>query len=143
MVIINYDWCVSTRASHHCDCFDPRGSTLKLIAIIAPMPTKILFILYLSGAVVLEIVADIFLKQWTIANKLPTLLIGLVIYALGTLLWALALRHQNLANAIVVFTIFNLIAVVLVGVYYFGEQISLTNKLGILLGIVSMILLEL
>lgn len=95
------------------------------------MPTKILFILYLSGAIVLEVVADVFLKQWTIANKLPTLLIGLAIYAIGTLLWALALRHQNLANAIVVFTIFNLIAVVLVGVYYFGEQLSFTNKLGI------------
>ncbi len=107
------------------------------------MPAKLLFILYLSGAVALEIVADIFLKQWSIANKLSTLLIGLVIYALGTLLWALALRHQNLANAIAVFTVFNLIAVVLVGMYYFGEQLSVTNKLGILLGIVSMVLLEL
>ena len=48
-----------------------------------------------------------------------------------------------MSKAITVFFVLNMILVVLAGVLIFGEEISLINKLGILLGIISLILVEL
>jgi len=67
----------------------------------------------------------------------------LAVYFIGTIFWAFSLRYDYLSKAISVFTILNLIVVVLVGVLYFNEQLSFVNKIGIVLGIASILLIEL
>jgi len=49
---------------------------------------------------------------------------------------------KYLSKAISVFTVLNFIIIVLIGVLYFREDLSLINKIGIALGILSVIFLE-
>lgn len=103
---------------------------------------KLIFFILILLATFLEIIADILLKRWTIQSKNILFIIGLVIYFIGTLFWAFSLKYENLSSAISIFTILNLIVIVLVGILVFGEELSLINKIGIALGIVSIILIE-
>ncbi len=104
---------------------------------------KVVFFALILGATALEVIGDIFFKKWVIENNNIILIFGFVIYFIGTILWAFSLRYEYLSKAISVLTILNLIAVVLVGVLYFKEDLTLLNKIGIALGIISVTLIEL
>ena len=106
------------------------------------MNPKLVALLLILIAVIIESVADILLKKWSIQNKNILLIIGLGIYFIGTLFWAFSLKYDYLSKAISMFTILNLIIIILVGVLFFKENISLINKVGIGLGIISVILME-
>jgi len=101
------------------------------------------FLLLIAVAVVFEIVADVLLKRWAIANRWPILAVGLFLYFVGTVFWAFSLRYEHLSRAIVVFTVVNLVVITFVGVLLFQEKLTLWNKIGIGLGTVSVLLLEL
>ena len=111
------------------------------------MPTaytlKLTFWLLVVVAVMFEVVADILFKKWSMGNKNILLAIGLTIYIVGTIFWAVSLKYEYLSKAIAVFTILNLIILVLAGIILFKENLSLVNKIGIILGILSIILIEL
>lgn len=77
------------------------------------------------------------------SGKNILLILGFVIYAFGTIIWAFSLRYGFLSKAISILTLLNLIAVVFVGVLYFNESLSFTNKIGIAFGIISVVLIEL
>lgn len=105
--------------------------------------SKYLFLLLVTLAVALEVIADVLFKKWAIENKNYLLTVGLAIYMVGTAFWAYSLRYEYLSKAISVFAVLNLIILVLVGVLFFKEDLSTTNKIGVILGIVSVILIEL
>lgn len=107
------------------------------------MNPKLLFFGLIIVAVILEIAADIMFKKWAIDNKSYVLAVGLFVYCIGTILWAFSLRYEHLSTAISIFTIVNLIVIVLVGMLYFKEDLSLINKIGIGVGVLAVILLEL
>lgn len=104
---------------------------------------KYVFYALILIAVALEIFADILFKKWSIGSRTAFLAVGLAIYFIGTVFWAYSLKYEQLSTAIVIFTVLNLVIISLVGVLYFGEKLSLANKIGIGLGIVSVILVEL
>ncbi len=106
------------------------------------MVSKFIFFGLISLAVALEVTGDIFFKKWSLGTKNILLYVGLLVYFIGTIFWAISLKYEYLARAISVFTILNLIIIVLVGVLYFKEDLSLINKIGIGLGILSVILIE-
>lgn len=103
---------------------------------------RIIFFGLIFFAVTLEVLADILFKKWSIENKNLLLFIGLLLYIAGTIIWAFSLRYGFLSKAISVFAVLNLILVVGVGVIYFKEDLTLLNKIGIGLGILSVILVE-
>ncbi len=104
--------------------------------------TKIIFLLLIALAVGLEIAADIFFKFWAEQNKNLLLGVGLLLYFIGTVFWAFSLRQEYLSRAISVFTILNLVVISLVGMFYFQEDLSLINKIGLGVGVLSVILIE-
>lgn len=106
------------------------------------LAVKSIFFGLIGLAVVLEVISDILFKKWAIDGKNILLYLGLLIYCAGTIFWAVSLKHEYLSKAVSVFTILNLIIVVIVGVLYFQENLSLANKIGIGLGILSVILIE-
>lgn len=106
------------------------------------MSTKILFWGCMLLGVGLEIVGDIFFKKWAVGNKTILLWIGFTIYLVGTLFWAYSLKYEMLSKAISIFTILNLVILSLVGMIFFKENISVVGKIGILLGIISILLIE-
>ncbi len=107
------------------------------------MPTRITFLIFIALAVAFEVVADVLFKKWALENRGVLLAVGLALYFVGTIFWAVSLRHDLLSRAVTVFTVVNLLAVVLVGVLVFGEELSLAQKIGVGLGVFSILLLEL
>lgn len=106
------------------------------------MDLKIIFFILIVVASVLEVIADLFLKKWSMNSRNVLFIIGVVIYFIATIFWAFSLKYELMSRAITVFFVLNMILVVLAGVLIFGEKISLINKLGILLGIISLVLVE-
>lgn len=106
------------------------------------MNFKALFFILIAMSVVFEVFADILFKKWAIGNKFYFLIIGLGIYFIGTVVWAFSLKYELLSKAVSIFTIANLIILVLAGVLVFNESLSFINKIGIALGILSVILIE-
>lgn len=106
------------------------------------LTVKMTFLVLISAAAILEAVGDSILKKWAIDGKQIFFILGLIIYFAATLVWAFSLKYEFLSKAISIVTILNLIIVVLVGVLYFKEDLSWTNKIGILLGIISVVLIE-
>jgi multidrug transporter EmrE-like cation transporter len=91
---------------------------------------------------ILEAFGDVLLEKWGLANKNIFLIIGMGIYFVSTLLWAHSLKYEYLSKAISIITVLNLLIVVLVGVLYFKESLTLINKIGILCAIVAIFLIE-
>src|SRR3989344_3805136 len=105
------------------------------------MTPRMIFFLLVGIAVVLEIAADIFFKKWALDNRQVLLILGLLLYAAGTVFWAYSLKYEYLSKAVVLFTLLNLIAITLAGVILFKEHLTALNKVGIALGILSIFLL--
>ena len=103
---------------------------------------RYIFLLLIAAAVVLEVIGDIFIKKWTIDSKSILLLIGIAIYLAGSAFWIVSLKYEFLSKAISVFTILNLVLIVLAGVFIFKEDLSLINKIGIGIGAISILLIE-
>ncbi len=99
-----------------------------------------MFLIVISAR--LEATGDIILKKWAIDGKNIALIFGIAVYFVATLLWAFSLKYEFLSKAISILTVLNLVIVVLVGVLYFKEDLSMVNKIGIALGIISIILIE-
>lgn len=109
---------------------------------ILGLSAKTVFLILVFFAAILEATGDIILKKWAIDGRQFFFALGLIVYFGATVIWAFSLKYEFLSKAISIITILNLIVVVLVGVLYFKEDLSLINKVGILLGILSVILIE-
>jgi multidrug transporter EmrE-like cation transporter len=101
-----------------------------------------MFFILVLLATAAEVVGDIYFKKWSLGGKNILVVIGFIIYGFGTILWAFSLKYEFLSKAISILTLLNLIIVVLVGVLYFDEKLTFINKLGVALGIVSIVLIE-
>jgi multidrug transporter EmrE-like cation transporter len=110
--------------------------------MISPGSSKYLFLILVIFAVSFEIVADIMFKKWATENKNLLIVGGLCIYLVGTIIWAFSMRYNLFSKAVSIFSILNFVAAVLVGVFFFKEDLSLINKIGIALGLVSIVLIE-
>ncbi len=102
---------------------------------------KLAFFALILLAVAFEVAGDVLLKKWAAENH--ALLLALAVYFVGTVFWAFSLKHEYLSKAVAVFTVLNLAAVALAGVVLFHEELSLAQKAGVALGILSVALLEL
>jgi multidrug transporter EmrE-like cation transporter len=111
----------------------------KLISLIY---MKYFFIFLVIIVAILEVVGDILFKEWTIHDKKFLLVIGVIFYMAATIFWAFSLKYHNLSKAVVIFAVITLIVGVLVGVLIYKENLNALNIIGILLGLTSIILLE-
>jgi len=91
---------------------------------------------------ILEVIGDILFKEWTIGNKTPFLLIGILLYFLATICWAFSLKYQDLSKAVIIFAVITSVVAVLVGVLVYKESPSFINIVGIVLGLIGVVLLE-
>lgn len=103
---------------------------------------KLLFWALMLSGVALEVTADVLFKKWSVENESFLFILGLIIYAIGTVFWASTLKYEFLSKSASIFLLLNLIGIVLVSVLIFKDNLSFANKAGILLGIVSIVLIE-
>lgn len=107
------------------------------------MDAKYIFFFFVTIAVLMEVAGDIIFKSWSMNTQKLIFVLGLIIYTVATLFWAFALRYEYLSKSITVFTVLNLILVVLAGVFFFKEKLTWWNITGIVFGIIAVVLLEL
>ena len=100
------------------------------------------FFILIIFAVSFEVLADILFKYWALSTRSIFLWGGVGLYMIGTVIWAYSLKFEYLSKAIIIFAVVNIIVVVLAGVFIFSEDLSLLNKIGILFGIISVILIQ-
>jgi multidrug transporter EmrE-like cation transporter len=69
-------------------------------------------------------------------------LLSLLFYAAGVTLFALSLKHKSIAIATIILIFFNLLTVAIVGYYFFDQKLSMLQMLGIAVGFLSVVILE-
>jgi multidrug transporter EmrE-like cation transporter len=100
------------------------------------------FYTLLVCAVVLECSADVLFRKSGLSGNTPLYLGALVIYVIGGACWGMSLQYREVSRGILVFAMLNIIIVTVAGVLLFDEQLTSTNKLGILAGLGSLVLIE-
>lgn len=103
---------------------------------------NIAIILLFIGGVVLTI-GDIFMKKWVNTNAYFFYFIWLATYLIGLNFLAQSFKFKNIAVASVIFVIFNVVTLSIVSWFYFKESLSVIQILGIVIGMISIIILEL
>ena len=99
------------------------------------------------GAILLAligVVADFFIKLAGSGSKyieLKWFVLGALIYALTSFGWFYVMKHIKLSTLGVFYAVSTIIFLVIVGVFYFKEELRFYEGLGIFLGIISLILL--
>ncbi|MEK6957596.1 MAG: SMR family transporter [archaeon] len=99
-------------------------------------------ILLAIGGIILT-VGDIVMKQWVQTDKVWLYVLGLGIYLIGLNFLAQSFKSKNIAVASVIFVIFNVVTLSIVSWIYFKEQLSGMQIAGIMLGLSSIVVLEL
>jgi len=101
------------------------------------LPIILLFI----GGMVLT-VGDIFMKKWVAVDRPVFYIVGMIIYLIGLNFLAQSFKYKNIAVASVIFVAVNVITLSLVSWWYFKESLSLLQILGIVVGLASIVILE-
>jgi drug/metabolite transporter (DMT)-like permease len=89
----------------------------------------------------LEFVADVCYKEWAL-GRTALIWAGTLLYVLSSVFWAISLKHETLSKGIVIFSVVNVVMVILTGALLYGEQLTWQHKAGIALGLASIILIE-
>jgi len=98
-------------------------------------------IILLIGGTILTI-GDIVMKKWVVDNSNFLYFIGLLIYLIGLIFLVQSYKYKNIAIASAIFVIFNVITLLIVSWVFFKEGLSLIQIIGIVLGLISVVILE-
>ena len=101
---------------------------------------KPFFYMAMALGALFEVAGDIFLKEW--ANGKRPVWQGLFLYTLGSLGWALCLKHFDLARGLVLFVTLNLVLGVSAGVFLFEEKLQNRDVVGLLLAVAAIACIE-
>jgi small multidrug resistance pump len=91
------------------------------------------------------VLADAFLKyagQGPAYIKLTWFIVGFLIYASTAIGWFYAMKHIKLSSLGVIYALTTVVALTLVGVFYFKEKLTAPEMLGLTLAIISIVLLK-
>ncbi|NIO71273.1 MAG: hypothetical protein GTN71_20130 [Anaerolineae bacterium] len=102
---------------------------------------RILWGLLLMAAT-LEFIGDLAFKWWAETDRWLGLVIGLVVYSLALILFALLLRRAELAIIFALWVGVAAVLLALAGWWFFDEALSLRHLAGLALVVGGMILLQ-
>ena len=100
------------------------------------------FLAMMGIGVILEVVGDVLFKKWADGGHRWWLVAGFLIYSAGSISWAWSLKHEMISKAIVLFTLANIVLVVLAGYFFFHERLTVLNWIGIALALAAVVLVE-
>lgn len=99
-------------------------------------------LLVLIGGLILTI-GDVFMKQWSFNNNWLTFSIGLLTWTIGLVFLAFSFKYKNIAVASLIFSLSNVIFLTLLSWIYYKEALTTYQLIGMIIGVVSVIFLEL
>ncbi len=104
---------------------------------LAKLPVAILLIISSLGV----ITDDYFAKSWSINQKNWFLIIALLGYLISGIFYIPSLMKQGLVITSVIWSLISIIGFLFIGLVLFHETLSLTQGIGVGLGVVALILL--
>ncbi len=93
------------------------------------------------GALV-DTFGDIFMKMWLSSKSLFHLALGIFLYACGMVFLVLSYKYESIAVASVIFVILNIGMLLIASWIVFKEPISGLQLVGLGLGLIAIIILE-
>jgi uncharacterized membrane protein len=101
------------------------------------------WIIPLAILIFFEGIADIFAKEWSLGERSFTYaILSLLCYLLANSSWLIALKFgSGLARGAIIFSVASALLATVIGLFYYKEQLSNLQILGVSLGLVSLFLL--
>lgn len=97
---------------------------------------------FLVGLILFELIADVFVKHYSLSNKTYLAIIGIGCYIIANVSWVLSMRlHSSLAISANIFLISTGVIATIIGVGFFNEVITSNQIPGIMLGVVALYLI--
>ena len=97
--------------------------------------------LWLGGAMAAFVAANSVLRAYAGSGQWPTLVLALGCFLVGNLMMVRLMRESGLALAVAISSVVQLVALALIGVLWFGEQLTGMQTAGVMLGIVAVALI--
>jgi len=98
--------------------------------------------IFLLGLIILEALADIFLKYFSLNNKIYLAILSIVFYIMANISWIFSMKsNSNLTIGANIFSVSSGILAMIIGMGLFSETITIKQGIGIFLGTLSLILL--
>jgi small multidrug resistance pump len=82
-------------------------------------------------AAVIELIGDLLLKWWADTNRWGALVVGLVLYTIALILFAIMVRRADLSVIFALWTGLAAVLLALAGWRFFGETLTLRRVVGI------------
>ena len=100
-------------------------------------------LIWLTLSAIFFAVGEYLSKSYVLSPRTSVLLLLVSMYAVGALLWIPALKQKpDLAITGTLWSVITLLFTIAIGVFIFGETISLLQKIGIALAIGALLLLS-
>jgi multidrug transporter EmrE-like cation transporter len=101
-------------------------------------PLVLLFI----GGIILT-VGDVIAARWVHTGGNYLYIFIMLLYMFGMFFLISSYKSEDIAVASVILVIFNVVILTIAGILFFHEGVSITKIVGILLGLIAVVLLEL
>jgi drug/metabolite transporter (DMT)-like permease len=90
--------------------------------------------------IVFELIADVFAKNWSLKGGSLLAMGALLGYLLGNTFWLFALKNgSGLAKGSVIFSVVSALLAIGLGVFFYKEDLTKLQYVGIALGFVSLV----
>jgi len=100
------------------------------------------FIILAAGGLILTL-GDVLMKKWVVSSNNWVYLGGLSIWIIGLNFLAMSFKYKNIAVASTILVLINVIALAIVSWLVFEEKLTLHEMVGIVVGLIAIIILEL
>lgn len=98
-------------------------------------------ILLILGGFILT-AGDVFIKKWTIDNSVLNFLIGIFFWIIALLLLAYSFKSINMVSATFIEILVNIITLVIADYFFFKDPITITEIIGIIIGLIAIYILK-
>lgn len=89
-----------------------------------------------------DILGDYAAKRWSLVSTNLMMAPVIAAYAISGILWAVSLKYGLLSKGTLLINLLNVLVMVALGVLVFREQLTIVNKVGIILSLLSIYLIQ-
>ena len=81
------------------------------------------------------------MKAWAVSNKKSSYLMGIIFWVFAAPFIAWTYKHKNMVIITILYIFINILTLMIINYYYYHENISLKQYVGIILGLIATFLL--